>query len=342
MKTTTIFLAALTLMILPAASAQAVIAPHPGPHPAQGHEGNMFIHGHRLPAGSPVVSGQNFTMPALGVAPMMAAGARPGDSYLGIHIVEVDDKRAGELKMDSPHGVQVGNVAKDSPAAEGGLRKGDIVVDFDGQRVRGVEHFVRLVRETPSGRTVAMSVVRDGEAMDLTAKIGRRKAVHRERHFVFCDGDDGDCTGAMPDADFFRRQVRGIRHQITHMDMPRPRMAMQNRYLGAELESVTGQLADYFGVKEGVLVRSIDADMRGERSGLQAGDVITSVDGKGVDSPSEVREKIQHADSRRKIKMAVMRKGAATTLSLEPRESEEPREEPDVVRPIRGKRAKPL
>ena len=338
MKTTTIFLTALTLMILPAAPAQPVIAPHPGAHPAPAHDGRFSVYGYRVP-----VPGQYFTMPGHGVAPLMAAGARPGDSYLGIHIVEVDDKRAGELKMDSPHGVQVGNVAKDSPAAEGGLRKGDIVVDFDGQRVRGVEHFVRLVRETPAGRTVAMSVVRDGEPMDLTAKVGRRKVAHRERHFVFCDGDDGDCTGAMPDADFFRRQVRGIRHQITHMDMPRPRVAMQNRYLGAELESVEGQLADYFNVEEGVLVRSVDAGEAGKRAGLQAGDVITSVDGKGVDSPSEVREKVLRADPNKKVQLAVMRKGVATTLTLEARESEEPREEPDAkARPIRGKRAKPL
>ena len=341
MKTTTIFCMALALMILPSAPAQPVIAPHPGPHPVPGHEGEVYVYGHRVPAGSPVL-GQNFTMPALSVAPMMAAGVRPGDSYLGIHIVEVEDQRAGELEMDSPHGVEISNVAEESPAAEGGLQKGDVVVELDGQRVRGVEHFVRLVRETPAGRTIAMSIVRDGEPMDLTAKVGRRKAAHQKRHFVFCDGDDEDCTSALPNADFFRKQVRGIRRQITHMDIPRPRVAMQNRYLGAELESVEGQLADYFGVVEGVLVRSIDADQPGKRAGLQAGDVITSVDGKAVDSPSELREKVMRADPNKKVRLAVMRKGSARKLMLEPRQSEEPPEERGAkARPVREKRTKP-
>ena len=281
--------------------------------------------------------GQYFKMPGRTVAPLMAA-ARPGGSYLGIHIVEISDDRAAELGMPAPRGVEVTNVADESPAAESGLEKGDAVVKFDGQDVRGVEHFVRLVRETPPGRKVEMSILRSGTPRELTAKIGLRKGAEGYQ-FMFCDG--GDCTAAMPNVDFFRKKMSGLRKQI--IEMPRPRIVMQNRYLGAELEPVEGQLAEYFAVDEGVLVRSVEADTPGKRAGLRAGDVITSVDGKSIDSPSELREKIQQADPAKEVEMTVTRKGAATTLMLEPRDHDQPHEEHDIkARPVRGKRAKSL
>ena len=330
MKTTATYFLALILFSLPTAYAQR--GADPDHHPRRGHHEGPLLFDYTVPGGLRV-AGQYFAMPAHGVAPMMAAGVRPGGSYLGIHIVEINQARAAELNMDSPRGVEVSNVADKSPAAESGLEKGDVVVKLEGQDVRGVEHFVRLVRETPAGRTVAMSILRDGTPRELTAKIGRRKAA-QARQFWFCDGEEENCTAPVPNLKWIREKI---------MDMPRPRIVMRNRYLGAELEPVEGQLADYFDVEEGVLVRSVDADTAGKRAGLEAGDVITAVDGKGVDSPSELREKIQQADSRQEIKMAVMRKGAATTLTLEPREKEQPPEEPDTkARPIRGKRAKPL
>lgn len=334
MKTTTTYFLALILFSLPTAFAQPAAAPDP--HPQRGrHEGPLMFDYHS--PGSGHMFGQYFKMPGRTVAPLMAA-ARPGGSYLGIHIVEINESRAAELNMDSPHGVEVSNVADDSPAAESGLEKGDVVVRFDGQNVRGVDHFVRLVRETPAGRSVAMSVLRNGTPRELTAKIGRRKTAQAHQ-FWFCEGDDGDCTGTFPD--IFRKHVKGIRKQI--FEMPRPRIVMQNRYLGAELEPVEGQLAEYFGVEEGVLVRSVELDTPGKRAGLRAGDVITSVDGKSIDSPSELREKIQQADPAKEVEMTVMRKGAATTLMLEPRDYDQPREERDIkARPVRGKRAKPL
>ena len=330
---TTMCLLVLTLFSLPTAFAQ----PAPGPLPHGGHHEGPMILDYTVP-GVPHIAGQYFAMPGHGLAPMIAAGARPGDSYLGIHIVEISDDRATDLNMASPHGIEVSNVADESPAAESGLEKGDVVLKFDGQDVRGVEHFVRLVRETPAGRSVAMSVLRNGTPRELTAKIGRRKTAQAHQ-FLFCDGDDGDCTGSFPD--IFRKQVRGIRKQI--FDMPRPRIVMLNRYLGAELEPVEGQLAEYFGVEEGVLVRSVELDTPGKRAGLQAGDVITAVDGKSIDSPSELRQKMQQADPDKEVEMAVMRKGSTTTLKLESREDDHADEERKIkTRKVRKKQVKRL
>ena len=61
-------------------------------------------------------------------------------------------------------------VAEDSPAAKAGLKKGDIVVEFDGERVRSVRQFTRLVQETPAGRKIQTALMRDGQKLTMTVE----------------------------------------------------------------------------------------------------------------------------------------------------------------------------
>ena len=51
-------------------------------------------------------------------------------------------------------------VEEDSPAEKAGLKKGDIVLEYNGQRVEGTEQFIRFVRETPPGRAVRLTIWR--------------------------------------------------------------------------------------------------------------------------------------------------------------------------------------
>lgn len=67
----------------------------------------------------------------------------------------------------TPNGIVIEHVRGDSPAARAGLMKGDIVTEFDGQRVLNANQFSRLVEETPPGWTVEISIVRDGKARKI-------------------------------------------------------------------------------------------------------------------------------------------------------------------------------
>lgn len=72
----------------------------------------------------------------------------------------------------------VERVRDGSPATRAGLRSGDVIVEFDGERVRGVRHFSRLVLETPPGRTVKSTISRNGArlTLDVTPEAGSRIA----------------------------------------------------------------------------------------------------------------------------------------------------------------------
>lgn len=80
-----------------------------------------------------------------------------GGSQLGIRV------------SDSTNGVRVDDVNTGSPAEKAGIREGDVVVEFDGERVRSAMQLTRLVRETPNGRSVAVAVMRDGKRQALQA-----------------------------------------------------------------------------------------------------------------------------------------------------------------------------
>ena len=91
--------------------------------------------------------------------------------YLGLISQEIDANKAKELKLRAVRGVFVSDIVADSPAAKAGIKKGDVVIEYDGQVVEGMLQLGRLVRETPPGRTAKVSVWRDGRSQTLSVVL---------------------------------------------------------------------------------------------------------------------------------------------------------------------------
>src|SRR5205807_1737530 len=72
-------------------------------------------------------------------------------------------------------------------------------------------------------------------------------------------------------------------------DIPSPMLIWKNPMLGIECEPLDSQLAQYFGVKGGVLVRSVDKGGPGDKAGVKAGDVITSLGDHAISSPRDFK-----------------------------------------------------
>jgi serine protease Do len=189
-------------------------------------------------------------------------------------------------------GALVEDVRPDSPAEKAGVKRADVFVTFDGERVRSVRQFTRLVQETPPGRTVKATVLRDGQQKDLqiTPQEGR-----------------GMLSGGFLDNDHWRElpDVGVLRDRLPDLKaMPRVMpfsydfdVFASGRRLGVEVDSLSDQLAQYFGAKEGVLVRSVSDGSAASRAGLKAGDVITSVDGQPVRSREDLVRAVRDAKS---------------------------------------------
>src|SRR5215469_12205965 len=95
-------------------------------------------------------------------------------SYLGVGVIDIEEERAKALNLKEARGVEIKSVDADSRAAKAGLKEGDVVLDYNGTPVAGVEQFARLVRETPAGRQVHLNVWRSGAPQTITATVATR------------------------------------------------------------------------------------------------------------------------------------------------------------------------
>jgi serine protease Do len=221
-------------------------------------------------------------------------------SYLGVGAIDIDEERAKALNLKETRGVEIKSVDADSPAAKAGLKEGDVVLDYNGMPVAGIEQFSRLVRETPSGRQVHLNVWRGGSSQTLNATIATRPngyAVH---------SDDGSFSFTMPPIP-----------PIPPIDVPQGTLSWRSSTLGIESESLTPQLAEFFGVKEGVLVRAVTRNSPAEKAGLKAGDVITKVDDRKISNSRDITSALRSvARDKHTFPLTVVRKQQETTLSV--------------------------
>ena len=227
-----------------------------------------------------------------------------GTSYLGIGVADITAERAKALNLKEERGAEVTNVAADSPAFKAGVKEGDVVLDYDGTAVHGIEELTRLVRETPVGRQVKISVWRNGAAQTLAATIEARKGT-----IIQSDGFDI----AVPTFPTFRLPAINGPFRLT----------WQNPVLGIEGESLTSQeqLAEFFGVKDGVLVKLVSKNSPAEKAGVKAGDVVVKVDDTTVSSSQEITRALRALGSKKTFTMTVVRnkKEMPLTVTVEER-----------------------
>ncbi|MGH7489226.1 MAG: PDZ domain-containing protein, partial [bacterium] len=186
---------------------------------------------------------------------------------------------------------------EDSPASRAGLEVGDVILEYNGQKVIGAEEFSRLVRETPVGREVQIRISRAGADRALTAKVGSRP----------------NSVGV----------YEGIAIAAPHVEMPdfpmpdipRTLMSWRSATLGIEAEALGGQLAQYFGVKEGVLVRSVMNGSAAGKAGIKAGDVILKVDDRSVAAPGEVSSALRSSHAKKSVAIVLMREHKELTVT---------------------------
>jgi len=147
-------------------------------------------------------------------------------------------------------------------------------------------------------------VSRDGVTQTLTATIGARRL-------------RGGIISPPFDTEGFRQEMEKLREQGRIMpDIPRPNLSWQSGVLGVEAEQLGSQLAEYFGVKEGVLVRSVNRDSAAEKAGIKAGDVILKVDEVKVVSPRDVTAAIRKLGPKTTFPVALVRNHKELSVSV--------------------------
>jgi len=107
------------------------------------------------------------------VLTQLAAAGRVERGYLGVAVQRVTPDLAKTFKLEGSQGALVASVAAGSPAMNAGVKRGDVIVEYDGHRIARSDALPRVVAETPVGKDVALVVVRDGKPVTLSVKVAR-------------------------------------------------------------------------------------------------------------------------------------------------------------------------
>lgn len=233
-------------------------------------------------------------------------------SRLGISIDDVDADDVKAKKLSSQAGVLIEDVDDDSPASKAGLKAGDVIVEFDGERVRSSSQLRRLIQETPAGRNVNVAVSRDGQRVSLTVTPQAPEARTMLRRF--------EATPRPPRAPMPPQPPRAPR-------APRPpsvelfrdgfAYSFNGGRLGVTTQTLTDQLAKHFGVDGGVLVTGVTEDSAAAKAGLRAGDIITKVGSTSIDDSGDLMRAIGEASGEVAIEVTRDRKSQSLKATIE-------------------------
>jgi serine protease Do len=247
-----------------------------------------------------------------------------GGGRLGVSL----DDTEGDVR-----GAKVRSVDEDSPAAKAGIEEGDVIVRFDGEAVRSAGQLARLVRETPSGRSVAIEVSRAGATEKLSATLAegsRGLRVFGGDEFDF-DMPDLDVRVPHPPTPPVAPHVEVMPHAWAWNDGGSDRtfrfLVGGPRKLGIEYMEIGEQLAGYFKLagKSGVLVSSVDADGPAGKAGVKAGDVILKLDGAAIEDGDDLREAVAEAEGGKEVTVTVQRDGRPLDLKATLAKPEQPK-----------------
>jgi len=218
-------------------------------------------------------------------------------SFLGVELGEVSRETVTRLKLREERGALVEDVTSGSSAAQAGLQKNDVVVKWDGEPIESAREMSRHIRETPAGRAVRLTVMRDGREIEVNVTLGERPALANRVRVT-------------------RPALANLRVR-PDLQIIRPRLQDRGR-LGVEMQGMTPQLAEYFGLskRSGALVVFVFADSPASKAGLKAGDVILSAAGETVESPMDIMRALT-GKSEGAIELRIMRDKQEHTVRVQ-------------------------
>jgi membrane-associated protease RseP (regulator of RpoE activity) len=223
-----------------------------------------------------------------------------GDTYLGITMSSLSPGMAKALQLDEGQGVLIDEVVADSPADEGGLEAGDVIIAIAGEEIEGLKGLSRAIHRHEPGDEVAITVLRQGDRRELMVTLGERKKrsftvwtdKEVEKNVQAWIGDEGE-------GKVFTWKDEDGKHQITIDGLGLS--GLDRGFLGI----VPGEDED----ESGVVIDELVDDGPAEKAGLRAGDRIVSLDDERIATSSELHEFLEDTDPGETLQVKVVRDG---------------------------------
>jgi len=220
------------------------------------------------PTGSSV--GIGFAIPikmARGIMKQLIDNGKVSRGYLGIILQNIDDNLVKALKLNNAEGALVGDIEAGSPADKAGIKRGDVITQFDGTNIKSSTQLRNLAARTQPGSKVKVTVIRGGNQKELSVTLGERPQ---------------KMAADQPSSKTLTNQLENT--------------------LGFELQNLTPDIAGQLGYnkEKGIVITSVASGSAAEDAGLQSGDLIKEVNRREVSTVAEFNRelsKIKKGDS---------------------------------------------
>jgi serine protease Do len=223
--------------------------------------------------------GIGFTIPinlVKELLPQLTEKGKVTRGWLGVVIQRVTPDIAESLGLEKASGALVANVAKGGPAEEGGVEVGDVIIEFDGLKVRESNDLPAIVARTPVGKRVGVKVLRDGKEEVVRVKIGELK--------------EEEVLASVPGKGSLGLTVQKVTPQIAEsLGLERP---------------------------EGVVVTSVEQGSPGDEAGIRRRDVILEIDRKPIRGLKDYRKAVSRIEKGRGVLFLVRRGETTLFLAL--------------------------
>ncbi|MBF7731634.1 DegQ family serine endoprotease [Pseudomonas sp. N040] len=227
--------------------------------------------------------GLSFAIPinvAMGVADQLKTDGKVSRGWLGVVIQEINKGLAESFGLDKPAGALIAQVQEDGPAARGGVRVGDVILQVNGQPVDLASDLPHLVGVLKPGDTANLRILREGKRQTLALKVGSMPA----------DGEE-PLAAATPEVD---------------QDINR---------LGVAVVELSAEQKKALDIQAGVMVRAV-VEGPAAMIGLRPGDVITHLNNQPISSAEQFKEVVRQLPDNRSVSMRVLRQGRASFITF--------------------------
>jgi len=198
--------------------------------------------------------------------------------YLGVAIGRIDDEEREVLGLPDLHGALVADVTRNSPAAQAGLKVGDVIRSINGQAVTGVDDLRYRIASTAPGQTVTLGIWRERHEMSVRAQLAELPAQFRQPA-----GEE---------------------------QAPETARSTSSR-LGIGVRTLTPDQARQRGVERGVIVTRVEGGSQADERGLQQGDIIEEVNLQPVGTAEEFERRTSQIQPGQAV-LLLVRRGEGT------------------------------
>jgi Do/DeqQ family serine protease len=228
---------------------------------------------------NPSGQGIGFAIPinlARHVAEQLVAQGTVKRAMMGVLLAPLSPDIAEGLGLPSTDGVLIQTVFKDQPADRAGLKRNDVIVEFDGRPVADLQKFRLRVADTPVGTRVPMVVLREGKRVPVT--------------ILLADRDQNVLAQAQP---------------------TRPEAASET-LAGLTVRGLTAEERRSAGIESGVMITKVAPGSAAEEADLSPDEVIEEVSTRPVNTPDQLEQALQEAQKDGKPAVLLVNTGNGT------------------------------